>query len=195
MLQADGGTRCACINAAFLALADAGIPMRDMVAGCAVGYLQSTALLDLNYMEDSGGGPDISVAVHPNLDRLVLLQVSKPRCLLIYHDRHSGRRCSGSLVSQTIQHAYNQRSLEQCVFTVRELSGRCSCGLAAEALAFAGVYAVQMDGKLPPETFEECVALAVDGCKAVSSVMRQELLRHTKKQALAQGMTGALTAQ
>lgn len=49
-----------------------------------------------------------------------------------------------------------------------------------------------MDGKLPPETFEECVALAVDGCKAVSSVMRQELLRHTKKQAVAQGITGVL---
>lgn len=79
VLQADGGTRCACINAAFMALADAGIPMRDMVAGCAVGYLQSTPLLDLNYMEDAGGGPDISVAVHPNLDRLVLLQVCSAR--------------------------------------------------------------------------------------------------------------------
>ncbi|KAF8057927.1 Serine/threonine-protein phosphatase PP1 isozyme 1 [Scenedesmus sp. PABB004] len=68
VLQADGGTRCACINAAAMALADAGIPMRDMVAGVAVGHLQSTALLDLNYMEDAGGGPDISVALHPNLD-------------------------------------------------------------------------------------------------------------------------------
>lgn len=58
-----------------MALADAGIPLRDLAAGCAAGYLQSTSLLDLNYMEDAGGGPDISVAVHPNLDRLVLLQV------------------------------------------------------------------------------------------------------------------------
>ena len=58
-----------------MALADAGIAMRDMVAGCAVGFLQSTPLLDLNYIEDSGGGPDISVALHPNLNRLVLLQV------------------------------------------------------------------------------------------------------------------------
>uniref|UniRef100_A0A383VD35 Uncharacterized protein n=1 Tax=Tetradesmus obliquus TaxID=3088 RepID=A0A383VD35_TETOB len=120
VLQADGGTRCACINAAALALADAGIPMKDMVSGCAVGYLQSTPLLDLNYTEDSGGGPDISVALHPNLDRLVLLQ---------------------------------------------------------------------MDGKLPPDVFEECVALAVDGCKAVASVMRAELLRHVKRQAVAQQLT------
>lgn len=76
VLQADGGTRCACINAAAMALADAGIPMRDALAAVAVGHLQATPLLDLNYMEDSGGGPDISVALQPNQDRLVLLQAS-----------------------------------------------------------------------------------------------------------------------
>lgn len=74
VLQADGGTRCACLNAAFLALADAGVPMRDVVASCAAGYLDSTALLDLNYMEDSGGGPDVAVALQPGLDKVVLLQ-------------------------------------------------------------------------------------------------------------------------
>eukprot|EP00887_Chlorella_sp_A99_P000396 scaffold13.g396.t1 len=74
VLQADGGTRCACINAAFLALADAGVPMRDVVASCAAGYLEGTALLDLNYLEDSGGGPDVVVALQPNLDKVVLLQ-------------------------------------------------------------------------------------------------------------------------
>ena len=70
MLQADGGTRCACINAAFLALADAGVPMRDMPGSCAAGYLESTPLLDLNYLEDSGGGPDVVLAVQPNLDKV-----------------------------------------------------------------------------------------------------------------------------
>ncbi|GAB4815311.1 hypothetical protein N2152v2_002357 [Parachlorella kessleri] len=74
VLQADGGTRCACINAAFLALADAGVPMRDMLGSCAAGYLESTPLLDLNYLEDSGGGPDVVLAVQPNLDKVVLLQ-------------------------------------------------------------------------------------------------------------------------
>lgn len=56
VLQADGGTRCACLNAAFLALAHAGVPMRDMLGSCAAGYLESTPLLDLNYLEDSGEG-------------------------------------------------------------------------------------------------------------------------------------------
>ncbi|KAM6571343.1 hypothetical protein CsatA_015423 [Cannabis sativa] len=57
VLQADGGTRAACVNAASLALADAGIPMREIVTSCSAGYLNSTPLLDLNYVEDSAGGP------------------------------------------------------------------------------------------------------------------------------------------
>ncbi len=44
VLQADGGTRCAAINAALLALADAGVPLRDMVAACAAGYLDGGCL-------------------------------------------------------------------------------------------------------------------------------------------------------
>ena len=39
------GTRSACINAATLALADAGIPMHDLVTSCSAGYLNSTPLL------------------------------------------------------------------------------------------------------------------------------------------------------
>lgn len=75
VLQADGGTRSACINAASLALADAGIPMRDIVASCASGYLNNTALLDLNYLEDSGGGPDVTVGLLPKTDKITLLQM------------------------------------------------------------------------------------------------------------------------
>ncbi|KAJ7533228.1 hypothetical protein O6H91_13G038500 [Diphasiastrum complanatum] len=75
VLQADGGTRSACINAAALALADAGIPMRDLVASCAAGFLNNTPLLDLNYTEDSGGGPDVTVGVFPKLDKISLLQM------------------------------------------------------------------------------------------------------------------------
>eukprot|EP00899_Mesostigma_viride_P013707 jgi/Mesvir1/22337/Mv19738-RA.1 len=75
VLQADGGTRCACINAASMALSSAGIPLHDMVAACAAGYLESTPLLDLNYVEDSAGGPDLTMAIHPNLDKVLLLQM------------------------------------------------------------------------------------------------------------------------
>ncbi|KAI5423872.1 Exosome complex component rrp41, variant 2 [Lathyrus oleraceus] len=75
VLQADGGTRSACINAATLALADAGIPMRDLVTSCSAGYLNSTPLLDLNYVEDSAGGPDVTVGILPKLDKVTLLQM------------------------------------------------------------------------------------------------------------------------
>ena len=46
-----------------------------MVASCAAGFLDETALLDLNYIEDSGGGPDISVAMHKHTSEIVLLQM------------------------------------------------------------------------------------------------------------------------
>ena len=39
------------INAAVLAIVDAGIPMKDTMAACSAGFLDDTALLDLNYME------------------------------------------------------------------------------------------------------------------------------------------------
>ncbi|HUK80819.1 MAG TPA: exosome complex exonuclease Rrp41, partial [Nitrososphaerales archaeon] len=42
VLQSDGGSRCAGITAASLALADAGINMRDMVVGCSCGLVQDT---------------------------------------------------------------------------------------------------------------------------------------------------------
>jgi hypothetical protein len=51
VLQADGGVRAAAINAAVLAIADAGIPLRDTLAACTAGYLDGTPLLDLNYLE------------------------------------------------------------------------------------------------------------------------------------------------
>ncbi|KAL3737377.1 hypothetical protein ACJRO7_026188 [Eucalyptus globulus] len=81
VLQADGGTRSACINAATLALADAGIPMRDFVTSCSAGYLNSTPLLDLNYVEDSAGGPDVTIGILPKLDKVTLLQVPSDRII------------------------------------------------------------------------------------------------------------------
>ncbi|KAE8699791.1 Detected protein of confused Function [Hibiscus syriacus] len=74
-VQADGGTRSACINAATLALADAGIPMRDIVTSCSAGYLNSTPLLDLNYIEDSAVGADVTVGMVPKFDKVTLLQM------------------------------------------------------------------------------------------------------------------------
>lgn len=75
VLQADGGTRCASITAASLALADAGIPMRDLVAACAAGKVEGTIVLDLMGTEDKKGEADVPVALMPNFDAVTLLQM------------------------------------------------------------------------------------------------------------------------
>jgi exosome complex component RRP41 len=75
VLQADGGTRCASITAAALALADSGIPMRDLVAACAAGKVEDTIVLDLMDTEDKLGSADVPVALMPNLNAVTLLQM------------------------------------------------------------------------------------------------------------------------
>jgi exosome complex component RRP41 len=75
VLQADGGTRCASITAASLAIADAGIPMRDLVVGCAAGKVDDTVVLDLFDVEDKLGAADVPVALMPNLNAVTLLQM------------------------------------------------------------------------------------------------------------------------
>ncbi|MFC1722703.1 exosome complex exonuclease Rrp41 [Nanoarchaeota archaeon] len=74
--QADAGTRCAGICAAAIALADAGIPMRDMVCAIAAGRIMDKVVVDLNYDEDSHeDGVDIPVAMLHNSKEVSLLQM------------------------------------------------------------------------------------------------------------------------
>jgi exosome complex component RRP41 len=75
VLQADGGTRCASITAAALAIADAGIPMRDLVVACAAGKIDDKVVLDLMDTEDKVGAADVPVAFMPNLNAVTLLQM------------------------------------------------------------------------------------------------------------------------
>ncbi len=75
VLESDGGSRGASITAASVALANAGIPMRDMVASCAVGKIDGHIVLDLNDQEDKEGEVDLPVAYMPNLNRITLLQM------------------------------------------------------------------------------------------------------------------------
>ena len=74
VLQADGGTRCASITGAMVALADAvawlrdkGViaadPIRDFVAAVSVGIVQGTPVLDLDYAEDSTCETDMNVVM------------------------------------------------------------------------------------------------------------------------------------
>ena len=75
--QTDAGTRCAGICAAAMALADAGIIMKDMVSSIAVGCIDGNVIADLNYDEEAFEGvvADIPVAVLPNSGKVTLLQM------------------------------------------------------------------------------------------------------------------------
>jgi len=74
VLQADGGTRCASITGAMVALADAfawlrsegklaADPIKDFVAAVSVGIVKGEAVLDLDYAEDSGGDTDMNIVM------------------------------------------------------------------------------------------------------------------------------------
>ena len=74
----EAGSRCAGICAASLALADAGLEMKDMVSAVSVGRVDDKIVVDLDYSEEAyEGGPvaDIPVAMMPNLDKITLLQM------------------------------------------------------------------------------------------------------------------------
>lgn len=75
--QTDAGTRCAGICAASIALADAGIPMKDLVSAIAVGKISDKIVVDLNYDEESyeEGSVDIPIAIIPRTDEITLLQL------------------------------------------------------------------------------------------------------------------------
>jgi ribonuclease PH len=86
VLQADGGTRCASICGAWVALRLAlaarvaagtleALPLRDSIAAVSVGMVDGQALLDLEYTEDSRAESDMNV-VMTGEGRLVEVQAT-----------------------------------------------------------------------------------------------------------------------
>lgn len=74
--QTDAGTRCAGICAASIALADAGIPMKEMVAGVAAGLVNGKPVIDLSKEEeDLEGAVDLPLAFLPRDSEVSLLQL------------------------------------------------------------------------------------------------------------------------
>lgn len=76
--QTDAGSRCAGICAASIALADAGIVMRDIVPAVAVGFVGDTPVVDLSYHEEQPENMeavDIPIAMIPSTGEVTLLQM------------------------------------------------------------------------------------------------------------------------
>ncbi len=76
IFDSNAGTRVAALTAASLALADAGIPMRDLVCAVGVGKAGGEIILDLNKdEEDAPDAVDIPIAIMPRTEEIVLLQM------------------------------------------------------------------------------------------------------------------------
>ncbi len=76
MLQSDGGNYCASVNAATLAIIDAGIPLKDYVCACSASYINDNPVVDINYLEESSGSPEVMVATLPRSSQIVFLEMN-----------------------------------------------------------------------------------------------------------------------
>ena len=76
--QTEAGSRCAGICAASMALADAGLDMKDLVCAVSFGKVDDKLVVDLDYSEESypdAGVADIPIAMLPNSGKISLLQM------------------------------------------------------------------------------------------------------------------------
>jgi len=85
ILQANASTRCAGLNAASLALAEAGVSMKNLISSCSAGKVDGQIVLDVAGDEDCEGEVDMAIATIGNEDKIVLFQldgiVTKEECL------------------------------------------------------------------------------------------------------------------
>jgi exosome complex component RRP41 len=79
ILQANASTRCAGINAAAIALAHAGVPMKELVSSVSVGKIDEEIVIDVikeeEDFEEGGGATDIATAFTSNSGKITLLQL------------------------------------------------------------------------------------------------------------------------
>jgi exosome complex component RRP41 len=76
--QTEAGSRCAGITAASMALADAGLYMKDLVSAVSVGRVDDKLVVDLDYKEESyedGPVADIPIAMMSTKGKITLLQM------------------------------------------------------------------------------------------------------------------------
>nr|CAG4640291.1 EOG090X0BHT [Daphnia pulex] len=77
VLQADGGNYTACVNAAMMALVDAGVPLKDTVVSCTASLVKDVPLVDVNHVERSGGSPELVVSILPHSGEIVYMSLTQ----------------------------------------------------------------------------------------------------------------------
>lgn len=75
VLQKDGGALVAAINAASLALINAGVAMSDFVVACSVGYVDNEFVIDVSALECSADRPQLSLAMLAHSRKIVSLEL------------------------------------------------------------------------------------------------------------------------
>jgi len=75
VLESDGSTLCAIINAVSLGLMHAGIAMQDMVVACSVGMVKQELCLDCTQVEQGGGAAFMPVAVQARSEDVLLFSL------------------------------------------------------------------------------------------------------------------------
>jgi len=77
IIQSDGGNLSACINAANLALIDAGVPLKGFVASCTCSCFNDVPVVDVNHMEESSSnGVKFTLAILPKSEEIVLMELN-----------------------------------------------------------------------------------------------------------------------
>jgi exosome complex component RRP41 len=116
VLQADAGTRCAALTAASVALADAGIPMKGLVASCASGKIDDVVVLDLGKLEDNAGQADLPLAMIPENGEILLMQMdgdlSPDQLNEAYGLAVEGIKKIGEIQKQALRDKYNKQPEE-----------------------------------------------------------------------------------
>ncbi len=107
ILQSNGGTRAAGITAASVALANAGIRMKDLVYAVSAGRIGEHIVIDLNMIEDNYSDADMPVVIAPRNNDVLLLQMDGGFTEAQYKTAMSMVLKAGNVV-----HAEQKRALE-----------------------------------------------------------------------------------
>lgn len=75
VLESDGSVLCCMLNAASLALMDAGIAMSDVLTACSAGVVLQQVVVDLSQLEQGSGGAYLPVAIKARSEEVVFLQL------------------------------------------------------------------------------------------------------------------------
>lgn len=110
ILDSDAGTRITGILASCLALADAGIPMKDLVAGVAVGKAGGKIIVDLNkHEEDAPDAVDLPIAILPNTEEVALMQMDGPLTEKEFHEVLELAKKNCTEIKELMQNALKEK--------------------------------------------------------------------------------------